>query len=85
VGGLKNDGGMAEYIIGDAENTVLLPDSLSFEQAAPLMCAGVSLPINNILQITTDPFRRLYGMQSLRQTSNLVNQWELWVSEDWGR
>lgn len=41
MGGLLHDGGMAEYMISDAENTVLLPESLSFEQAAPLMCAGV--------------------------------------------
>ena len=39
--GLVNDGGMAEYMVSDAESVVLLPDSLSFEQAAPLMCAGV--------------------------------------------
>lgn len=41
--GLKVDGGMAEYLVSDSESVVLLPDSLSFEQAAPLMCAGVSL------------------------------------------
>ena len=34
-------GGMAEYMSSDAEQTFLLPDSLPFEQAAPLMCAGV--------------------------------------------
>jgi D-arabinose 1-dehydrogenase-like Zn-dependent alcohol dehydrogenase len=43
--GLLNDGGMAEYIIGDADNSVLLPDSVPFEQAAPLMCAGVGLEL----------------------------------------
>lgn len=41
LAGLTADGGMAEYIIGDADNSVLLPDGLPFEQAAPLMCAGV--------------------------------------------
>lgn len=41
MAGLANDGGMAEYIIGDANNCVLLPDAISYEQAAPLMCAGV--------------------------------------------
>lgn len=39
--GLQNDGGMAEYMSSDAEQTVLLPHGLPFEQAAPLMCAGV--------------------------------------------
>ena len=40
--GLTHDGGMAEYMIGDADECVHLPDGLTFEQAAPLMCAGVS-------------------------------------------
>lgn len=39
--GLASDGGMAEYMISDADNSVHLPDGLPFEQAAPLMCAGV--------------------------------------------
>lgn len=39
--GLKINGGMAEYMVADSESAMLLPDSLSFEQAAPLMCAGV--------------------------------------------
>jgi len=34
---------MAEYMVSDAEQTVILPDSLSFEQAAPLMCAGATV------------------------------------------
>ncbi|KAE9379487.1 putative alcohol dehydrogenase [Stipitochalara longipes BDJ] len=41
--GLVNDGGMAEYMVSDSESVVLLPDSLSFEQAAPLMCAGATV------------------------------------------
>lgn len=40
--GLKGDGGMAEYAIGDAANMVRVPDKIGFVQAAPLMCAGVS-------------------------------------------
>ena len=40
MAGLMADGGMAEYIIGDADNSVLLPDRVPFEQAAPLMYAG---------------------------------------------
>lgn len=42
LAGLKDDGAMAEYMIADAKNAVKLPDSVSFEQGAPLMCAGVS-------------------------------------------
>ena len=31
---------MAEYFLADPLWTVRLPDALSFEKAAPLMCAG---------------------------------------------
>jgi len=41
--GLVNDGAMGEYMVSDPESTLLLPEGLEFEQAAPLMCAGVSL------------------------------------------
>lgn len=43
--GLHNDGGMAEYMVADAEAAVELPDAVPFEQAASLMCAGVSLSL----------------------------------------
>lgn len=42
MAGLSHDGGMAEYILGDPETLVELPDEVAFDQAAPLMCAGVS-------------------------------------------
>jgi D-arabinose 1-dehydrogenase-like Zn-dependent alcohol dehydrogenase len=52
--GLSTDGGMAEYMLSDAENTVSLPDSVPFEQGAPLMCAGVSTQSSeNMLQISS--------------------------------
>lgn len=38
---LKADGGFAEYMVASHYALVRLPDSLSFDQAAPLMCAGV--------------------------------------------
>jgi D-arabinose 1-dehydrogenase-like Zn-dependent alcohol dehydrogenase len=43
IEGLTTDGGMAEYIMADAETTIALPDGVSFEQGAPLMCAGVGI------------------------------------------
>ncbi|CAI6331741.1 unnamed protein product [Periconia digitata] len=43
VAGLFNDGGFAEYMVADADTTVLLPDAIPFEQAAPLMCAGITV------------------------------------------
>lgn len=39
---LKADGDFAEYMVASYHAIVRLPESLSFEQAAPLMCAGVS-------------------------------------------
>ena len=41
--GLTLDGAFAEYLICDARKTVKLPDSLSFETAAPLACAGITV------------------------------------------
>ncbi|MEU6578904.1 alcohol dehydrogenase catalytic domain-containing protein [Streptomyces sp. NPDC046805] len=38
--GFAAQGGHAEYIAISAEGTVLLPDGLSYEDAAPMMCAG---------------------------------------------
>ncbi|MBV2156591.1 alcohol dehydrogenase catalytic domain-containing protein [Kitasatospora sp. SUK 42] len=38
--GFTAQGGLAEYLVAPAAATVLLPDGLSYEQAAPMMCAG---------------------------------------------
>ncbi|KAJ5981186.1 GroES-like protein [Penicillium canescens] len=43
MAGINADGGFAEYIIADSATSVLLPDGLPFEQAAPLMCAGATV------------------------------------------
>jgi D-arabinose 1-dehydrogenase-like Zn-dependent alcohol dehydrogenase len=46
---LSFDGGYAEYMIAPAEAVVALPDDLSAEEAAPLLCAGVTTynPLRN--------------------------------------
>ncbi len=36
-------GGHAEYMLAYADATVLLPDGLSYEQAAPIFCAGYTV------------------------------------------
>ncbi len=36
-------GGHAEYMLAYADATMLLPDSLSYEQAAPIFCAGYTV------------------------------------------
>ncbi|RAH67338.1 alcohol dehydrogenase [Aspergillus aculeatinus CBS 121060] len=41
--GVNADGAFAEYIVADSATSVLLPDEVSFEQAAPLMCAGATV------------------------------------------
>lgn len=41
--GFTKHGGFAEYCVVDARQCVLLPDSLSAIDAAPLMCAGVTI------------------------------------------
>ncbi|BCR87462.1 uncharacterized protein ACHE_40026S [Aspergillus chevalieri] len=41
--GFQHDGAFAEYIVADAATTIALPDSVSFEQAAPLLCAGATV------------------------------------------
>lgn len=43
MAGFQHDGAFAEYMVADPETTVRLPDALSFEQAAPLMCAGATV------------------------------------------
>jgi D-arabinose 1-dehydrogenase-like Zn-dependent alcohol dehydrogenase len=41
--GMQMAGGHAEYMLAYADATMLLPDGLSFEQAAPIFCAGYTV------------------------------------------
>lgn len=41
--GYDVDGGFAEYIAADAGYVAHVPDGLTYEQAAPLMCAGLTV------------------------------------------
>ena len=43
VTGCTVDGGFAEFVKAKASHTAKLPDNLSFEQAAPLLCAGLTV------------------------------------------
>ena len=36
------DGGFAEYLIGEADYVARVPDEVTFEQVAPLLCAGIA-------------------------------------------
>jgi len=41
--GVRISGGHAEYMVAYADATMLLPDGLDYEQAAPLFCAGYTV------------------------------------------
>jgi D-arabinose 1-dehydrogenase-like Zn-dependent alcohol dehydrogenase len=42
VTGFSHDGGYAEYMVAPAQSLAAIPDDLSPEVAAPLMCAGIT-------------------------------------------
>lgn len=42
IPGITYDGGYAEYMIAPVEALALIPDNLSFVEAGPLMCAGIT-------------------------------------------
>lgn len=42
ITGLHYDGGYAEYMIAPIESLAAIPDELTFAEAAPLMCAGIT-------------------------------------------
>ncbi|UAL09736.1 alcohol dehydrogenase AdhP [Caulobacter segnis] len=41
--GYSVDGGFAEYVLADADYVGLIPDALSYVEAAPILCAGVTV------------------------------------------
>jgi dehydrogenase len=41
--GIEVQGGHAEYMLMNAEATYLIPDKVSYEQAAPIFCAGYTV------------------------------------------
>jgi alcohol dehydrogenase len=43
VTGIKTPGGHAEYMLAYANATTLLPDGISYDQAAPVFCAGYTV------------------------------------------
>lgn len=42
ITGITNDGGYAEYLLARSEAVAAVPDGLTAEEAAPLMCAGLT-------------------------------------------
>src|SRR5271165_5069292 len=43
IAGVMVDGGYAEFVKAPASHVVKIPDALASEQAAPLLCAGVTV------------------------------------------
>ncbi|HTL15588.1 MAG TPA: alcohol dehydrogenase [Patescibacteria group bacterium] len=43
ITGISHDGGYAEYMISPAEAVAAMPEELSAAEAAPLMCAGITV------------------------------------------
>jgi D-arabinose 1-dehydrogenase-like Zn-dependent alcohol dehydrogenase len=43
IPGLTADGGYAEYAIASANGLARIPETLTFAEAAPLMCAGITM------------------------------------------
>lgn len=41
--GMQMSGGHAEYMLAFADATMLIPDNVSYEQAAPIFCAGYTV------------------------------------------
>ncbi len=42
IPGITYDGGYAEYMVAPADALALMPDGISAEEAAPLLCAGIT-------------------------------------------
>jgi len=42
IPGITYDGGYEEYVVAPADALALLPDGISAEEAAPLLCAGIT-------------------------------------------
>jgi D-arabinose 1-dehydrogenase-like Zn-dependent alcohol dehydrogenase len=43
ITGISHDGGYAEYLVSPAEAVAAMPDDLPSDEAAPLLCAGITV------------------------------------------
>ncbi len=73
--GYQLDGGYAQYAVADAHYCFALPDAYSFEQAAPLLCAG--LIGYRALKATGDAQRLgIYGFGAAAHIVAQVARWQ---------
>ncbi len=64
ITGVTRDGGYADYMIAPASALALVPEELSAEEAAPLMCAGVTT-FNCLRNSGARPGKVDFGVQFL--------------------
>lgn len=76
--GFHEDGGFAEYMIADANYTLPLPEGMEWEQAAPLLCAGI-IGFRSLHQADLQPNERL-GLVGFGASAHLAIQ----VARHWG-
>jgi propanol-preferring alcohol dehydrogenase len=70
--GFHVDGGYAEYMIADAHYVLPLPESITDEQAAPLLCAGI-IGYRSLHQADLQPGERL-GLVGFGASAHLAIQ-----------
>jgi alcohol dehydrogenase, propanol-preferring len=76
--GFHLDGGYAEYVLADARYVLSLPDELTDEQAAPLLCAGI-IGYRSLRLADLQPGERL-GLIGFGASAHLAIQ----VARYWG-
>lgn len=58
INGVSHDGGFAEYVLLRAEAVVRVPDDMDPAQAAPLLCAGLTV-FNGIRKMVLLDYKRI--------------------------
>jgi propanol-preferring alcohol dehydrogenase len=76
--GFQVNGGFAEYMLAEASHALLLPEQLSDEQAAPLLCAGI-IGYRSLRKADVRPGERL-GLFGFGASAHLTIQ----VARYWG-
>jgi propanol-preferring alcohol dehydrogenase len=76
--GFHADGGYAEYLLAEARYTLPLPEAISDEQAAPLLCAGI-IGYRSLRQAELHPGERL-GLVGFGASAHLAIQ----IARHWG-
>src|SRR6266446_377600 len=78
--GITTDGGYAETMIAEARALALIPDALKSEDAAPLVCAGITTfnALRNAVPATPLPFREWAGLATLACSLH-----EKWACAPW--